>query len=117
MLARFTIGSKGISKANDLDMLGKMWQRGFPSAKQVPITGMDDNTVYAEIHTPCPLRGSGDTMACYRMMAYDRKVVAKAGGEFVVLESQAQQDRNHCTVAMRFKGQSMDDLVAAHHQS
>lgn len=113
-LANTTIASKRIKQTNDLDALGKMWQRGFPSSKQVPITGQDLNTVYAEIHTPCPLRGSGDTQACYRMMAYDRKIVDKAGGQFVVLQSQATPSNTYCKVAMRPKGAAMDDLKEAH---
>jgi hypothetical protein len=113
-LANSTIKAKKIHLAQNLEELGKMWQKGFPSAKQVPITAIDADTVFAEIHTPCPLRGTGNTQACYLMMEYDRKIVEKAGGEFVVLASQAEAGRTFCQVAMRFKGQAMDDLQAAH---
>ena len=113
-LARFTVRSKGIRPATDLPDLGRQWQKGFPSAKQVPITRVTDDTVYAEIHTPCPLRGSGDTAACWRMMAYDREVLARAGGQFVVLHSQAEAGRSHCEVAMRRSGVSLADLPPAH---
>lgn len=113
-LARLTIRSKGIRPATDLADLGRQWQRGFPSTKQVPITRVTDDTVYAEIHTPCPLRGSGDTAACWRMMAYDREVLARAGGQFVVLHSQAEAGRHHCEVAMRRSGVSLADLPPAH---
>ena len=113
-LARFTVRSKGIRAATDLADLGRQWQRGFPSAKQVPITRISDDTVYAEIHTPCPLRGSGDTAACWRMMAYDREVLARAGGQFVVLHSQAEAGRSHCEVAMRRSGVPLADLLPAH---
>ena len=58
-LARITIRSKRVRHVDSLTDLGKQWQRGFPSAKQVPITDITDDTVYAEIHTPCPLRGTG----------------------------------------------------------
>jgi hypothetical protein len=113
-LANSTIQSKKIHKAQNLEELGKMWQKGFPSAKQVPIKAIDSTTVFAEIHTTCPLRGTGDTYACYLMMEYDRKIVEKAGGEFVVLASQAELGRTFCQVAMRFQGQTMADLQATH---
>lgn len=113
-LASTTIKNKKIAKANSLEELGKQWQRGFPSDKQVPITHIDNDTVYSEIHTLCPLRGTGDTTACYRMMHYDRKIVDKAGGQLVVLKSQAESSVNHCELAMRFKGEAIDDLIPAH---
>lgn len=113
-MARFTVRSKGIRPATDLADLGRQWQRGFPSAKQVPVTRVTEDTVYAEIHTPCPLRGSGDAAACWRMMAYDREVLAHAGGQFVVLHSQAEAGRQHCEVAMRRNGVSLADLTPAH---
>ncbi len=112
-LARATITSKKIRRAHNLEDLGRQWQRGFPSAKQVPITQVTDDTVYAEIHTPCPLRGTGDVQACYRMMQFDRKVVEQAGGQFVVLTSQATPGHDHCTVAMRAAGASVADLIPA----
>lgn len=109
-LARTTIATKGIGPTHSLEDLGRAWQRGFPSAKQVPITRIDSTTVYAEIHTPCPLRGSGDLAACARMMEYDHVVVERAGGNFVVLESQAQPGVTVCRVAMRRKDAPMHDL-------
>src|SRR5689334_14730057 len=57
-MARLAGRAKGIRPARDTADLGAQWQRGFPSAKQVPIKRIEDGTVYAEIHTPCPLRGS-----------------------------------------------------------
>lgn len=113
-LAGATTRSKGIRRAGSVADLGEQWQRAFPSRKQVPITHVDAQTVYAEIHTPCPLRGTGDVQACYRMMEFDRAVLRKAGGEFVVLASQAESGRTHCEVAMRPTGASLSDLVPAH---
>ena len=80
----------------------------------MPITAVTADTVYAEIHTPCPLRGSGDLHACHRMMEYDRRVLEHAGGQFVVLDSQASPGRSHCRVAMRLQGAGIDDLPPAH---
>ncbi|HAI76502.1 MAG TPA: hypothetical protein DCM08_09660 [Microscillaceae bacterium] len=115
-LANSTIRSKRIRQATDLQQLGEQWQRGFPSKKQVPISHIDERTVYAEIHTPCPLRGTGDTHACYAMMRYDREIVKKAGGVFVVLQSQATPGQTFCKVAMRFQQADVSDLVSAHLQ-
>lgn len=113
-MAQASIRLKGIRQATSLEDLGAQWQRGFPSSKQVPITDITDTTVFAEIHTPCPLRGTGDVMACYRMMAYDREVVSKAGGRFVVLSSQAEPGNQYCRVAMQRLEQTDSTLVPAH---
>ena len=116
-LARLTVQAKGIGRAESLAELGPLWQQSFPSRKQVPIESVSDTTVYAQIHTPCPLRGTGDVRACYRMMEYDRTVVEHAGGQFVVLQSQATPGITYCRVAMRLKGQSVEGLVAAHERA
>jgi UDP-N-acetyl-D-mannosaminuronate dehydrogenase len=114
MLARGVTRSKRISAVADVAALGKAWQRGFPSAKQVPIELISADTVYAQIHTPCPLAGTGDLRACHRMMEYDREVVRHAGGQFVVLESQATPGVKHCRVAMRMKDVPSADLMPAY---
>lgn len=114
LLAKRAISSKKIKPATTLDELGQSWQKGFPATKEVPITGKDDTTIYGEIHTHCPLRGTGDTMACYKMMSYDRQIVAQAGGQFVVLQSQAQPGIERCKIAIRFNNAPVDDLKAAH---
>ncbi len=113
-LARLTVKVKVIGRARSAADLGPLWQRSFPSRKQVPIESISANTVIAQIHTHCPLRGSGDLHACYRMMEFDREVVRHAGGQFVVLESQATPGVSHCRVAMRLQGESLDGLVPAH---
>lgn len=113
-MASTTIRTKGLRRANTLADLGEQWQRSFPSRKQVPITAIRGTTVLAEIHTPCPLRGSGDLQACHRMMGYDRAVAQHAGGQFLVLQSQAQPGRRHCEVALRWADADVSDLVQAH---
>ena len=118
-MARLAIRARGIREARDAAELGAQWQRAFPSARQVPITRIERgpdgvDTVHAEIRTPCPLRGSGDVHACHRMMEFDRAVLERAGGQFVVLRSQAEPGRTHCEVAMRRAGVPTGDLVAAH---
>ena len=113
-LAASMASSRNIKPAKSLEELGAAWQRGFGSPKQIPITNITDDTVYAEIHTVCPLRGSGDLRACHRMMEYDRALLERAGGQFVVLDSAAAPGRNKCTVAMRMAGADVSDLTPAY---
>lgn len=114
-LARGTIRRKKICQTSrQISDLGAAWQRSFPSPKQVPIEAVTADTVLARIETPCPLRGSGETAACWRMMEYDRAVVAAAGGQFVVLQSQAEPGVTVCRVALRWAGAETADLVPAH---
>src|SRR5512138_1374997 len=116
-LAAVTVHTRRIGRANSVAELGPLWQRSFPSKKQVPIKDITEDTVYAEIHTPCPLRGTGDVHACHRMMEFDRAVLRHAGGQFIVLQSQATPGVIHCRVAMRMNGASLEGLHAAHEQT
>lgn len=113
-LARQTIRRRRIGPTRWPAELAVAWQRGFPAAKQVPIDEITGDTAYARITTPCPLRGGGDTAACWRMMEYDRTVAAAAGGQFVVLQSQAEPGVTACRVALRSRNAATDDLVPAH---
>lgn len=110
----FTLAIRGGRRQNDVRAVGNEWQRMFPSGKMVPIVGVDDTTVRAEIHANCPLRGTGDTAACYRMMEYDRRLLERIGGQLVVLRSQAEPGRTHCEVAIRVASAPVADLVPAH---
>lgn len=114
-LAATTVRRRKICQATrQISDLGAAWQRGFPSPIQVPVEAVTADTVFARIETPCPLRGSGRTAACWRMMEYDRAVAAAAGGQFVVLQSQAEPGVTSCRVALRRAGADMTDLVPAH---
>ena len=115
-LARLTVRAKAIGRARELAELGPLWQRSFPATKQVPLESTSSHTVVAQIHTACPLRGSGDVQACYCMMEFDREVLRRAGGQFVVLQSQATPGVSFCRVAMRLEGESLEGLVPAHEQ-
>lgn len=114
LLARLIIQRTGIRPVADLPALGRAWQQSFPSARQVPIETITADTVYARIETPCPLRGSGRISACWRMMEYDRAVAHAAGGQFIVLQSQAEPGVTVCRVALRRTGTATDDLMPAH---
>jgi hypothetical protein len=94
--------------------MAEAWQRAFPSGRPVPIVGEDATTAYAEIRSRCPLRGSGDVAACWRMMEYDRAFAARAGARFVVLASQATPGVTACRVAIRPAHLPADDLIPAH---
>jgi len=100
-LANGVIRRHQIRMATDLPDLGAQWQRAFPSAHDHPIVRVTDQEVEAEIHTNCPLRGTGDAAACHRMMEFDRHLVARAGGDFEVLESQAVTGGSRCRVVLR----------------
>jgi hypothetical protein len=113
-LANLTVRRKRIGPAADLQALGHAWQSSFPSARQVPLEKITGDTVYARIETPCPLRGSGATTACWRMMEYDRAVARAAGGQFVVLQSQAERGVTVCRVALQRTAATTTDLVPAH---
>lgn len=101
-------------KALKGEALGQEWQRLMPNPRVMPITHVEGDTAYGEIHVHCPLRGSGDVHACHRLMEYDRALMRPAGARFVVLESQAEPGVTRCRVAMRPAPQPAEDLVPAH---
>jgi hypothetical protein len=92
---------RGVAPTKDAAELGRWWQLAFAAKKEVPITSVDAEAAFGEIHTPCPLRGSGDLEACHRMMAYDRAYMARAGADFVVVRSQAEPGVTVCQIAIR----------------
>ncbi len=113
-LARIAMRKAQAKPANNLMELHTEWERSAPAMARYQFIRIEQETMFAEIHSDCALRGSGDLMACYRMMEYDREVLRKIGGELVILESQATPGRHFCKVALRKKGASMDDFTPAH---
>jgi len=101
-------------RMDNIEEVGKEWKRMFPLEKMQKITNIDEDTVYAETHTWCPLRGTGDVEACYRMMELDRCILETIGGQFVVLRSQAEPGVKVCEIAIRKLGKSTKDLIPAH---
>ncbi|MGZ3238802.1 MAG: hypothetical protein ACXWJK_00140 [Burkholderiaceae bacterium] len=116
-LARIAMRKAHAKPASNLMELHAEWERSAPAMARYKFIRIEQETVFAEIHSECALRGSGDVMACHRMMEYDREVLREIGGELVVLESQATPGRNFCKVALRKKGSSMDDFTPAHLQN
>ncbi len=96
--------------------LAETWKGLMPPDGQeyFKIKEVVEDTAYTEIHLHCPLRGSGNVEACYKLMHYDRKLMQATGGELIVLESQSNSGKNFCRLAIRPKGKSTDDLVPAH---
>jgi hypothetical protein len=113
-LASITMWMRSARRQTTAEEIGEEWQRMFPSRKVVPITRVENDTVYAEIRIHCPHRGTGNVDGCYRMMEYDRKMLERIGGQFVVLRSQAEPGVEVCQVAMRKADVSTEDLVPAH---
>lgn len=112
--ARLTIFIRKANPQSSLEGIGKEWQRMFPSRAFVPIRENTNDTVFAEILGECPVTGTGDVHACYRLMEYDRQLLKHIGGEFVVLKSKTDPSISVCKVAIRMKNADMSDLIPAH---
>jgi hypothetical protein len=113
-LAHIAMRKAGAKPAYNLAELHDQWARSAPALASYELVRIEQDTAYAEIHSECALRGTGDVGACHRMMEYDREVMRGIGGELVVLESQARPGRTFCTVALRRQGASMADFTPAH---
>jgi hypothetical protein len=99
-LGGLTLVVKKANKKSSVAEAAEEWQRMFPSKKMVPITSIYEDTVYAEIHSECPYRGSGNVEGCHRMMENDRKMMEKIDSTFIVVRSQAEPGVTHCQVAI-----------------
>lgn len=109
-----TLAAKRGEPQRDVAAIAREWQRMFPNPAALPIVKVDEDTAYAEIHVRCPLRGTGNVDACFRMMEYDRRMLEHIGGQFVVVRSQAEQGVDVCQVAMRRPDSPLDGLEHAH---
>ena len=85
-----------------------------PVSNIIETVSVDDDTYIAEMHFPCPLKGTGDIDLCYRMVEFDRIMVGKIGGQFTVLRSQAEAGINSCRIAIRPVGVDISDLRPAY---
>lgn len=113
-MARIAMKRVDTQPAEQIEGVFEQWQGTAPALADYRLTRIEGDTAYAEIHSQCALRGSGDLAACHRMMEYDREVMGAIGGRLVVLESQASPGRTFCTVAIRRAGASMADFTPAH---
>lgn len=105
--------------AKEVGDLAEAWQKMMPPDGQefFKISEVTADTAFTEIHLHCPLRGTGNVDACYKLMNYDRSLMKAVGGELIVLESQSNSGKNYCRLAIRKAGQDTSDLVPAHQQS
>ena len=96
--------------------LAKTWKSLMPPDGQdhFKISNVDEQTAYTEIHLHCPLRGTGNTEACYKLMNYDRTLMEQVGGQLIVLESQSNSGNNFCKLAIRSAKADTSDLKPAH---
>ncbi len=85
----------------ELEKIASGWTEQMPKPhEQFPITSLSDNVAIGEIHVNCSLRRSGNIQACYNLMQFDRAIVERMGGKFIVLESQANSSQKHCKIAI-----------------
>lgn len=117
-LARVNLFLNRPSASKSLKQLGESWLDLMPPDGQhfFKVEDPTENTIHTQIHLHCPLRGTGDVEACYKLMNYDRKLVEAVGGQLVVLESQANSGKSYCRLALRAKGADVSDLTPAHQQ-
>ncbi len=113
--ARFVLLIRKAEYKSEISEIGNEWRRMFPYQNMQEVLSVTGNTFYAKTRTWCPLRGTGDVRACYKVMEFDRTMVQKIGGQFIVLSSQAQPGETTCRIAIRKPGESVDDLIPAHH--
>ncbi len=118
ILAQLNVFLNRPSPSKSLQDLGDRWLGMMPPDGQhlFKVEKPTSDTVHTQIHLHCPLRGTGDVEACYKLMNYDRKLVDAVGGQLVVLESQANSGKSYCRLALRPKGADVSDLVPAHQQ-
>ena len=99
-----------------INELAETWQKMMPpdGREFFKIAEITADTAYTEIHLHCPLRGTGNVEACYKLMNYDRSLMKAIGGELIVLESQSNSGKNFCRLAIRKSGEDTSDLTPAH---
>lgn len=115
-MANFNISLNHPKKSNNLKELAYTWKKLMPADAQhlFKVKSINENTAITEIHIHCPLRGTGNTKACYKLMNYDRQLLKKIGGQLVVLESQSSAEQTFCKLAIRKAGVDISDLKPAH---
>lgn len=118
-LARMVFWASGSPQARDSRELALIWQQLMPRPNSafplVEESRKSETSIAAgEIHLHCPLRDSGDPVACYRLMEFDRALIRAAGGHLMVLDSQSNSGLQHCTVLMAMEADQFRGLLPAH---
>lgn len=100
-LVRWAHGRRKADPGEAAASLGEAWSQLMPEPRThfpVAPVAVGAEVAFGEIHVHCPLRGTGDLGACWRLMEFDRSMLRALGGELVVLESQAVSGKDHCRV-------------------
>ena len=116
LMAKLNLYLNKPKPGQNLEELATSWQQMMPPDGQdyFKVAEVTADTAYVEIHLHCPLRGTGNVEACYKLMNYDRSLMKAVGGHLVVLESQSNSGQHHCRLAIRRTDQDISDLVPAH---
>lgn len=118
-LAGLVAWAHNAAPVNSAAFLIQEWQRMMPAPRnRFPIQDISDaqsaseepvarneQVGAGEIHLHCPLRDSGDARACWRLMEFDRTLVARMHGQLVVTDSQATSGKSCCRVEVRMTAQ------------
>lgn len=111
MTAKFVSWVWSANQKQTIEEIAHEWTNQMPKPHSMfPITKIENGIAYGEIKVHCPLRDTGNPMACYRLMQYDRSLVDSLGGELIVLESQSNSGKNFCQVAIKKKDASWNNL-------
>lgn len=105
-MARFSMDRVGAKPANDLVELFDEWKRSSPALADYQLVRIEGDKVFAEIHSNCALRGTGNRRACERMMEYDFEVMRAVGGQLQITSSQSNNGKTHCSVVLKMKASS-----------
>jgi len=103
--AFITLKLNNINQLSETKNLAEIWQALMPiDGKHLfKISEINKEPAITEIYLHCPLRGTGDISACYKLMNYDRKLMEKFGGNLIVLESQSNSGKQYCKLAISKK--------------
>ncbi|OJJ21503.1 hypothetical protein BKI52_13240 [marine bacterium AO1-C] len=116
--AKLNIKLNNPQPATDAKALAKVWQQMMPPDAQDKFTigkiDQDTDTARVKIGIKCPLRGTGNVEACYKLMNYDRTLMKAVGGELIVEKSQSNSGEGHCILAIRKLGADTSDITPAH---
>jgi hypothetical protein len=113
-LGRLVVWTWSERHREDVVDIATAWTDLMPSPKsKFPILKVEDGIAFGEIHVHCPLRGTGNNLACFHLMEFDRSIITKLGGELVVTESQSTSGRDYCTVAIKKKETEWKSIKSA----
>lgn len=103
-MARLVLWTWGEKKKENIVEISRSWTDLMPRPRsKFPIIEIKDGIAIGEIHVHCPLRGTGNSLACFNLMEFDRTIVAGLGGDLTVTNTQSTSGLGYCTVAIKAK--------------